>query len=464
MDFVTPKVVRDNIEGNRLIPLPEEMRRIVGAPSFQRLRSIKQNGVTSFVFPGAEHSRFTHSLGVYGTARQALTVLKESDTSRAFDGTLAALDFTDTRTEKSFYIAALCHDIGHTAFSHALEGTLLPSQFKGSHEQATIALLNKDTQLQAAINSCGDVNAVEKFISGGHANLALNSLISGAFDVDRCDYILRDSALAGVECRFDLKWLLRSLTLGSSKNGAPQIVLDGKRGLDALRQFLLARRYMYRQVYYHKSVRGMQLLLKSLLDRLKDSPLCVDLLHACPPSLRHLSKSDSPTLDDLVNTTDHEVMYLVRLCANSKNSDPISKYLATSFLTRNVPTPYLDNGRSREDYDKLEKLRISAYQPEFPFSSDSVTPETVEEIRQAVANELIKLSLPRELCNYLVKLDEPSYETTFSDDFFFKFGSRYLTLSEIDDKVAGFNPMDLLEHFVCRRLYVPAECKHVVIS
>src|SRR5262245_9120995 len=116
-------VFRDNIEGNRLIDAPESVRAVIDTPEFQRLRYIRQMGLSYFVFPTAEHARFAHSLGVYATAKSAFRQLQRR--AVALDFQTQGLKFDDY-SELDFCLAALCHDIGHSAFSHVLETILLP--------------------------------------------------------------------------------------------------------------------------------------------------------------------------------------------------------------------------------------------------------------------------------------------------------------------------------------------------
>lgn len=116
-------VFRDNIEGNRLIDMPDRVRRVVDTREFQRLRNIRQMGLSSYVFPTAEHSRFVHSLGVFATANQVFRLLEQRATP--LDLQTPGLRFDD-EAKAEFGIAALCHDLGHSAFSHVLETILLP--------------------------------------------------------------------------------------------------------------------------------------------------------------------------------------------------------------------------------------------------------------------------------------------------------------------------------------------------
>ncbi|HEX8642533.1 MAG TPA: HD domain-containing protein, partial [Allosphingosinicella sp.] len=196
-DGLKNSVFRDNIRDNRLIEVPPEVRRIIGTKDFQRLRRVRQMGLSYLVFPTAEHSRFSHSIGVYATAREFFHKLRIKADELTIE--VPALQFNEA-AEKSFCAAAMCHDLGHTAFSHVLEKTLLPASVR-RHEDCSIRLLRESPELRDAVEEyTGDLNSVALFIDRerDHPNLALNTLISGPFDVDRADYLIRDSQAAGV--------------------------------------------------------------------------------------------------------------------------------------------------------------------------------------------------------------------------------------------------------------------------
>lgn len=178
-------VFRDNIEANRLIEASGLVRKVIDAREFQRLRKIRQMGLSSYVFPTSEHSRFAHSLGVFATAKQVFMQLQRR--AIPLDLSFPGIVF-DQELEHEFCLAALCHDIGHTAFSHVLETTLLPNGFR-SHEDCTLALLTSDSEVANAISEVADLDGVILMFEKSHPNKALNDLISGPFDVDRCDYI-----------------------------------------------------------------------------------------------------------------------------------------------------------------------------------------------------------------------------------------------------------------------------------
>src|ERR1700733_4402453 len=303
-------IIRDNIEGNRLIEASLDIRKVIDSVEFQRLRCIKQMGLSSLVFPTAEHSRFSHSLGVYATAKQVFSQLRLRANPLQLSGPWFRFD---DNAETDFCVAALCHDVGHTAFSHVLENVLLPEDFR-SHEDCTRALSGGDTNFAKAVENVADKEAVLLYFDKKHPNKALNDLISSPFDVDRCDYVLRDGVMSGVEYgTYDLKWLVHALRVVKAEYfGHPVLLLEGPRGIDALRQFLSARRYLYRHVYFHASVRSAQILLKGIFERMQDCGASLNAAELTPECLRPILATKKPSLSQFIDTTDNEIQFMIR--------------------------------------------------------------------------------------------------------------------------------------------------------
>jgi len=452
-------VLRDNIEGNRLVEKPTYIKAVLDSREFQRLRNIRQTGLASYVFPTSEHSRFVHSLGVLGTAQLAYKHIRA--TGADHDLPMPGLRFDDD-TEKDFCIATMCHDLGHTAFSHLLETTLLPSDFR-NHEECTLHILRSGTQISNAINDVADLDAVCAFIQSKHPNPALNDLVSGAFDVDRCDYVLRDSVMCGVEYgQFDLKWLIRAISIELNKLGQPTLVLDGTRGMDALRQFLSARRYMHRQVYFHKSVRSSQLLLKSILERIQDLEDDRSLRSLIPKPLRCLQKSVRPSFGDFLQTTDSEILSMVQAIAHSNHKDKVIRYLSESLIERRIPKCILDSAMMTKPFSTAYRIvddnaETSSPQEEmWPLLLDKSS-AVLDDLREYVKKQLKSSGLPVELSRYLVKFDFVRFRSSVPSDFRFKFGKVVVPFDAIHTDVVGFDLRSLLETFDISRLFVPKE-------
>lgn len=237
------KIINDPIHG--FITVPKGLiLKLIDHPYVQRLRRIRQLGLGYLVFPAAEHSRFSHALGALELGQRVLQNLKEKDTTisrKEYEGTL---------------IAILLHDAGHGPLSHSLEHSLI-SDF--NHEMMSLAVMRQlneefDGKLELAISIFTDTYK-KKF---------LHQLISSQLDLDRLDYLLRDSFFTGVsEGMVGINRILKTMRV--FKNN---IVIE-KKGIYAVENYIIARRLMYMQVYQHKTVLGADALLKSIFRRVK---------------------------------------------------------------------------------------------------------------------------------------------------------------------------------------------------
>ncbi len=223
--------------------------RLIDAPEFQRLRRVRQLGLAHFAYQAAEHSRFTHSLGAFHLATRILEKL----------GSKYSIS-NDDRT--AVRIAALLHDVGHGAFSHVIEPIL-----GFHHEDFTVeALLSSETGIGRLLREFSTElpRRVADIIQGTFRPLALAQLVSSQLDVDRMDYLLRDSLMTGVKYGvFDLEWIIKSIEIDEKGD---QLYVSA-RGLYAVEDYLQARYYMFRQVYFHRTLRAAESLLRSLLKR-----------------------------------------------------------------------------------------------------------------------------------------------------------------------------------------------------
>lgn len=451
---ITNSVIRDNIDGNRLIPTPNFVRQIIDTPEFQRLRHIHQLGLASCVFPTAEHSRFAHSLGVYATAGMAFDHLKERSTNLQIE--LPGLAF-DSETELDFLIAALCHDLGHTAYSHVLEGILLPNDFL-NHEQCTISILNDNNKISEKIKSIADIEAICFLLNQSHPNRALTLLISSQFDVDRCDYIIRDSYMSGVEYgKYDFKWLLHSLTLETNDYGQPILILDGPRGSDALRQFLLARSYLHKHIYFHSTVRGAQLLLKSIFQRIWDLGPCKFTKQLVPNSFSSLIDQKPISIGQFLDTTDIEVQTLIKNLSK-EHPDPTLRYLCQCFVERKLPKCVLDTGKMLKEHLDLfsfiesdDKMQGVLFQGA-PWEILHV----IRDLRDLSAQRLASRGLPREISDYLVSVDRIEFESPPPSDLLFSLEGKTIPLERAEE-LSSLGLVKPEESLTLHRIYVPRE-------
>lgn len=231
---------------------------LINSREFQRLRRIKQLGTSSFTFHGAEHSRFTHSLGVYEVARRICDkFVRNYPSEEPGDG------LWDDSERLVTLCAALLHDLGHGPFSHTFEKI-----FHTDHEELTIAIITSpETEINAILRRVAPdfPNRVASVIAKTYPNPQVVQLISSQIDADRMDYLLRDAYFSGVTYgTFDLTRILR--VIRPYKDG---ITFDFS-GMHAVEDYIVSRYQMYMQVYFHPVSRGMEVVLYHLMKRAKD--------------------------------------------------------------------------------------------------------------------------------------------------------------------------------------------------
>ena len=222
---------------------------------FQRLRRIRQLGGDFQVYPTAEHSRFSHSLGVYEIVRRMVTEVK----------TLCA---ELTEYEKvCVMLAGLLHDVGHGPFSHAFEHVT-----NHSHEEYTAKIILGDTELNSILRAVSKKmpEDIVSIIQHTHENDILNQIVSGQLDADRMDYLLRDSYFTATSYgQFDLERILRTMRVRKTSEGRKVIVVKHT-GIHSVEDYIMARYQMYWQVYYHPVARSYEAVFIQLFNRLKD--------------------------------------------------------------------------------------------------------------------------------------------------------------------------------------------------
>ena len=222
---------------------------------FQRLRRIRQLGGDFQVYPTAEHSRFSHSLGVYEIVRRMVTEVK----------TLCA---ELTEYEKvCVMLAGLLHDVGHGPFSHAFEHVT-----NHSHEEYTAKIILGNTELNSILRAVSKKmpEDIVSIIQHTYENDILNQIVSGQLDADRMDYLLRDSYFTATSYgQFDLERILRTMRVRKTSEGRKVIVVKHT-GIHSVEDYIMARYQMYWQVYYHPVARSYEAVFIQLFNRLKD--------------------------------------------------------------------------------------------------------------------------------------------------------------------------------------------------
>jgi uncharacterized protein len=241
------EVVRDPLWDN--ITLDPGAVRLLDSAALQRLRYVRQLGHAFLVYPGATHSRFEHALGAFHLTQRALAALEAR----------GELEGVAPGARRAVALAALLHDIGHYPFSHALEEAGFPS-----HEAQGVARL-AEPGLRRALEEegaglAGEIGALIR----GRSESPLQGLISGSLDLDKIDYLCRDSRMCGVPYgTVDVDRLLASLTIvGAEDGGAPREIGVQEKGVSALESLLFAKYQMYRNVYWHHAVRSATCMFK----------------------------------------------------------------------------------------------------------------------------------------------------------------------------------------------------------
>lgn len=339
------KVFRDPVH-NYIAVSNQIIYDLIGTSEFQRLRRIKQLGTSSYTFHGAEHSRFTHCLGVYHIAKQITDMFTKNYP-----------EVWNPEENLVTQCAALLHDVGHGAFSHTFEGI-----FGTDHEAITVAIItNPETQVNAVLRKVSPdfPEKVASVITHDYENQQVVQLISSQIDADRMDYLLRDSYYTGATYgEFDLTRIMRVIT--PVENGIAFKI----QGMHAVEDYIVSRYQMYMQVYFHPASRAMEVLLHQLLKRAKILyPTQKDYFNVTSPRLipffeNNFNLSDYLHLDDGVLTTYFQNW--------QTHPDPILSDLSNSFVNRKLAKSVKYDHKDEADLsilrDIIEKI---GFDPEY---------------------------------------------------------------------------------------------------
>ncbi len=327
------KFIRDPLYEDFII-LDGILLNIVESPAFQRLRRISQLGLVSYIYPGATHTRFSHSLGVMHLMDETIKNLE-----------IKGFKF-DEELKISLKVSALVHDIGHGPFSHALEFTLLDHK----HEDITKLILKDVFKDIIGENILSNVIAI---LEGKFEMKFVNELISSQLDVDRLDYIRRDAFYCGVHYGLIDVWrILKTLTITNDNRLAIE-----EKGKHAVEGYLVARYLMYWSVYFHKTNLSIQAMLYSLFKRAKD------LIEekAKIPLIEHLKIliengiETKEGLNAFLSIDDSDIFYLFKLWINS--NDNVLSDLSRRILNREIFKVYSEE-LSLSEIEEI-KIRLS---------------------------------------------------------------------------------------------------------
>ena len=295
----------------------ELMMRLIDASEFQRLRRIKQLGLGLYTYQGAEHSRFTHSLGAFHLMTRVLDRLNERHS-------IAQTDRVAARA------AALLHDVGHGSFSHVMEKVL-----SFHHEHWTVqVILSDQTEIGALLRSHSpELPAkVASIIEGKFQPSALAQLVSSQLDVDRMDYLLRDSLMTGAKYGiYDLEWIINALAIDEE---ADRIYVEA-RGLYAVEEYLQARYYMFRQVYFHRTLRSAEAVLRSIIRRaLRLREEGKEVWHAAGTAFEKILRQEPLAITEHLQIDDSDIIFHIKQWQASE--DVILSDLSRRFTARRL--------------------------------------------------------------------------------------------------------------------------------
>jgi HD superfamily phosphohydrolase len=308
------KIINDPVYGFITIDHPLLLQ-IISHPYYQRLRNIHQMAFAHLVYPGAVHSRLHHSLGAYHLMYTALNELKSK-----------GVDIT-AEEELGAKVAILLHDIGHGPFSHALENELVKDV---QHEAISIMIMQElnnqfDGQLQIAID----------IFTNKHPKKFLHQLVSGQLDVDRMDYLNRDSFFTGVaEGVIGYDRIIKMLTVVDGE------LMVEEKAIYSIEKFLVSRRLMYWQVYLHKTVLSAERMLVKIIRRAKELIGTGEIVKACSDDLDFFLQQQTPGfstglhLEKFCRIDDHDVMATIKNW--SSHPDKILAILCRSLVERNL--------------------------------------------------------------------------------------------------------------------------------
>ena len=320
------KIINDPVHGFIKIPY-EIIFDIMEHRCFQRLRRISQTGLLSLIFPGATHTRFHHAIGAMHLMFNALEILKQKGVK------------ISTEEEKGAMLAVLLHDVGHGPFSHALENILMDNWH---HEKLSLLLMEQLNE-----EFLGELTIAIQMFQGKYYRKFFNQLISSQLDVDRLDYLKRDSFYTGVsEGNINTQRILSTLNVLDD-----ELVLDEK-GIYSIEHYLVARMFMYWQVYYHKAAVLAENLLIKIMNRAK-TLVSQNVKVEASENLKYFLYRESfteATEEDIARFMELDDTDVLQAIKSWKNHDDfVLSYLCKTVINRKFPkiiyssTPFSDD-------------------------------------------------------------------------------------------------------------------------
>jgi HD superfamily phosphohydrolase len=332
------KIINDPIYG--FITINHEILfDCIQLPEFQRLRRIKQLGLTHLVYPGALHTRFHHALGAMHLMQTAIESLRSKDVE------------ISQAEEIGVLLAILLHDIGHGPFSHSLEHSI----FNNVHHEDISSVLMQG--INKKMN--GQLDLAIQIFEDKYARKFLHQLVSSQLDMDRLDYLRRDSFYTGVsEGMVGIERIIQMLNV---KND--ELIVDEK-GIYSVEKFLMARRFMYWQVYLHKTSIAADQILVKILKRANELISTGTQLFASPYLLFFLSHNCSKadlTNDEVIDTfcylDDNDIISAIKVW--KKSNDKVLRTLCTMLIDRVLPKVEISNNPFSQDFIELKKVETA---------------------------------------------------------------------------------------------------------
>lgn len=357
------KIINDPVHG--FITIDDELvYSIISHPYYQRLRRIKQMALAYLVYPGAVHTRLHHSLGAYHLMQKAIAELIQKGT-----------EITPEESHGA-EIAILLHDIGHGPFSHALEHTLVDVH----HEELSLLIMQKLNEEYS-----GKLQIAIDIFTGKHPKKFLHQLVSSQLDVDRLDYLARDSFFTGVsEGVVGYERILKMLTVHDGE------LMVEEKGIHSIEKFLISRRFMYWQVYLHKTVLSSELMLVNILKRAKELAKNNVPLFATPAmnfflqqdfSISDFQKNEK-CLQQFLLLDDNDVISSIKVWM--QHEDKILADICSRLNDRNLfKVKFLTNEKEEEinawKNDLQQALHLSDTEIEYYFVKDATSNKTYNE-------------------------------------------------------------------------------------
>ena len=307
---------------------------IIEHPYFQRLRRISQMGLSNFVYPGAHHTRFEHGLGAMYLMQKVVFVLRSK------------FIMISAEEEEALLIAILLHDIGHGPFSHTLEHSLVTNI---KHEDISLLFMQK---LNTEFN--GQLNLAIEIFKGKYHRHFFNQLVASQLDIDRLDYLKRDSFYTGVtEGNINAERIISMLTVVNE-----ELVVEEK-GIYSVEKFIVARRLMYWMVYLHKTSLVADYILVKILKRAKELVKNNEILDISEPLKYFLTNDDIKRFDDATlrkfsEIDDYDIIMAVKQWMN--HSDYVLSTLSQSLIYRKLPKIKIQD--KEFSAGELEKIKI----------------------------------------------------------------------------------------------------------